>query len=284
MGEISTQSSELRVVGPRYSPFSAPYRLVGEVFAQRYLVRNLAMRTIRSRYRKSIIGYGWALVEPAVFTLVYYILFVMIRGNPDPLYAVWVVTGVITFSTFTRSMTGALSSISGNGGTIHCIYFPRQIFAFSNTVAIIIVNLFSSLIFIPIIIYYGFEVNLYMLMIPLGIIWAGIMGMVVSLPFSPLNCSQRDVEHLFGIIARSLFFLSPVMWTVEMAYDRGEFGRMMLWNPLTTPITMVRHGISGDSIGIESSIVISAILFTVLCWLIGSIYFARNERQAVKYL
>lgn len=284
MGGVTTQSSELRIVGPKSSPLTAPIRLISEVLSHRYLVKNLAMRTLRTRYRKSIIGYGWTLLEPAAFTLVYYILFVMIRGNPDPLYAVWVITGVITYSTFTKSMTGALSSISNNGGTIHSVYFPRQIFAFSNTSAIILVNLLSSLILIPIIIYYGFEVNLYMLMIPLGIIWAGFMGMAVSLPFAPLNCSQRDVQHLFGIIARSLFFLSPVMWTVEMALERGEFGRMMLWNPLTTPITMVRHGISGDPISIENSIVIFAILFTLFCWIFGSMMFARNERQAVKHL
>ena len=74
------------------------------------------------------------------------------------------------------------------------------------------------------------------------------MGVGVGMLVAPLNCVFRDVEHLFRFIVRAGFFLSPVMWTYEMALERGAIGEYVLFNPMVMPITMARHGIAGDGL------------------------------------
>ena len=61
--------------------------------SNRFLIRNLVRREVRGRYRNALLGYAWAFIEPALFALVYWFLFIMLSGNPDKMYAVWVLIG-----------------------------------------------------------------------------------------------------------------------------------------------------------------------------------------------
>ena len=101
---------------------------------------------------------------------------------------------------------------------------------------------------------------------------------------APLNCIYRDIEHFIRFVVRAGFFVSPVMWTYEMALDRGMFGEARLFNPMLTPITLARHGLEGKVTTLPSEVVIFSILFVLTMWIVGSILFEKFERQAVKYL
>ena len=126
---------------------------------------------------------------------------------------------------------------------MHLVYFPRVIFPVTTVGANIFITFLSSLIIIPIIIIYDLPITIHLVWIPIGIFMAGLMALGFGMTFAPLNCIQRDVAHLMRFIVRAGFFVSPVMWTAEMAMERGSWGAAALWNPMSTPITMVRHGI-----------------------------------------
>jgi ABC-2 type transport system permease protein len=143
----------------------------------------------------------------------------------------------------------------------------------------------SSIVIFPILFAYGVEPTIYLLYIPLSIFMAGFLGIGIGMIFAPLNCIQKDIEHLFRFIVRAGFFFSPVMWTYEMALERGTFGSALLsLNPMVTPITIARHGFAGHSTTMPAFSLIYCICFAVAMWIIGSIIFNRYERQAVKYL
>jgi len=101
---------------------------------------------------------------------------------------------------------------------------------------------------------------------------------------APLNCIYRDIEHLIRFIVRAGFFVSPVMWTYEMALERGMFGEAAVYNPMLTPITLARHGLEGHATTLPSTVIALCVGFGILTWLIGSYVFEKYERRAVKYL
>ncbi|MGB1589818.1 MAG: ABC transporter permease, partial [Candidatus Poseidoniaceae archaeon] len=215
---------------------------------------------------------------------VYYFLFIMLAGNPDKMYPVWVILGVIVWSCFGKALQGTVSSLSRNGQTIHLVYFPRIIFPMTAMQGNIIISMMSCLVVIPIMIIYELPVTIYLLYVPLSIFMAGFLAIGLGMLVAPLNCVQRDIEHLFRFIVRAGFFLSPVMWTYEMALERGAFGEMVLFNPMVVPLTMARHGIAGESIGIPWAGILGSISFGVLMWIFGSYVFSRYEAGAVKHL
>ena len=286
LGFMSEDSSGpvLKEVGGRGVSWKSPLTNITVLFKHRFLVRNLVRKEIRGRYRNAMLGYTWTVLEPAMLASVYYFLFIMLAGNPDKMYPVWVILVVIVWSCFGKALQGTVSSLSRNGQTIHLVYFPRIIFPMTAMQGNIIISMMSCFVVLPIMLFYDLPVTIYLLYIPLSILMAGFLAIGLGMLVAPLNCIQRDVEHLFRFIVRAGFFLSPVMWTYEMALERGAFGEMVLYNPMVVPLTMARHGIAAESIGIPWAGILGSLGFGVVMWILGSYVFNRYEAGAVKHL
>ena len=274
----------LRDVGKRGNSWKAPLTNFVVLFKHRFLVRNLVRKEIRGKYRNALLGYTWTVLEPAMLAAVYYFLFIMLAGNADKMYPVWVIIGVVVWSCFGKALQGTVSSLSRNGQTIHLVYFPRIIFPMTAVQGNIIISMMSCLVVIPIMIIYDLPLTIYLIYLPLSILMAGFLAIGLGMLVAPINCIQRDIEHLFRFIVRAGFFLSPVMWTYEMALERGAFGEMVLYNPMVVPLTMARHGIAGESIGIPLAGILGSIGFGIAMWILGSYVFHRYEAEAVKHL
>jgi ABC-type polysaccharide/polyol phosphate export permease len=274
----------LSPVSTKPSVLGSPVQAIKDIIQHRFLTIALVQRTLRNRYRMAGLGYIWLVLEPLLLAATYWFLFVMLAGNPDEMYPVWVLVGVIVWGTFGKSLTGSVTSLSNNSQMIHMAYFPRIIFPFSITSGIIITSLGSSLVLLPIVLILKTPITAHLLWIPFGIIIAGLMGGMFGMMFAPLNCGQRDIEHLFRFIVRAGFFFSPVMWTAEMALQRGTWGEYALWNPMVMPITMVRHALEGKVIDLPLASVLMSITFFSACAFFGSILFSQTEKEAVKYL
>ena len=277
-------SSSLRIVGQKSSVLRAPYNNLKLLNEHKFLVRNLVRRDVRGKYRNALLGYAWTVIEPTLLSIVYWFLFIMLAGNPDEYYAVWVLLGVIVWSCFGKSLMASVTSLTGNTRVIHLVFFPRIIFPTTAMAANIVITTMSSLVVIPIILAYGFPFGIHLILIPAGIFISGIMGMGLGIMFAPLNCIQRDIEHLFKFIVRAGFFVSPVMWTYEMAMERGIYGDIVLWNPMVAPITIARHGLMGKWPDMPAEWIAYSIGITLAFWIIGNIIFDKYEREAVKYL
>ncbi len=274
----------LREVGRREVAWKSSITNFYVFFKHRFLIRNLVRKEIRGRYRNAMLGYTWTVLEPAMLASVYYFLFIMLAGNPDKMYPVWVIIGVIVWSCFGKALQGVVSSLSRNGQTIHLVYFPRIIFPATAVLGNIIISMMSCFIVIPIILFYDLPITIYLVYVPISIFMAGFLAIGLGMLVAPLNCIQRDIEHLFRFIVRAGFFLSPVMWTYEMALERGAIGEMVLYNPMVVPLTMARHGIAGESIGIHWAGILGSVGFGIVMWIIGSYVFSRHEAGAVKHL
>lgn len=281
---LRSEASLLKTVGERSSSIKAPFTNLRALSKNNFLVRNLVRREVRGRYRNAALGYAWTVIEPTLLSVVYWFLFIMLAGNPDEHYAVWVLIGVIVWSCFGKSLMSSVTSLSGNTRMLHLVYFPRIIFPTTAVIANIVITLMSSVVVLPIILAYDFPITIHLVMIPAGIFLAGILGLGLGIIFAPINCLQKDVEHLFRFIVRAGFFVSPVMWTYEMALERGIFGEIVLWNPMVAPITMARHGLIGKWPEIPLNSIFYCLAFAIGLWIIGSMVFHRYEREAVKYL
>ena len=284
MGQNGPTTPVLRQIGVKSNPLLAPINTLKEVSSNRFLVRNLIRRDVRGRYRNAALGYAWTVIEPALLASVYWFLFIMLSGNPDEMYAVWVLLGVIVWGSLSKSLNAATNSLTGNVRTMHLVFFPRSIFPVSGVGANIVVTMMSCLIILPLLYIYELPITIHLVWIPIGVLLAGFMALGFGMMMAPLNCVQRDVQHLIRFITRAGFFVSPVMWTAEMAMERGAWGEAALWNPMVLPITMVRHALEGKSVELPDSIVISSLMISFLIYVVGTMVFSKYERGAVKYL
>ncbi len=223
---------QLTEVGPKTSFFTAPVSSLSILFSHRFLIKNLLKRETKGRYNNSFLGYSWTVLEPALLSSVYYFLFIMLADNPDRLYPVWVIIGVIVWTCFGKCLQATVTSLTRNASTIHLVYFPRIIFSYSTVGSTIWTTVMSSFVLIPLLFIYDIQISWQLLLVPLAIFLAAFNAIGFGLLLAPANCINRDIEHLIRFIVRAGFFVSPVMWTWGMAVERGWAADVVLWNPM----------------------------------------------------
>ena len=184
---------------------------------------------------------------------------------------------------FAKTLMGVVVSLSANSTTIQAVYFPRVIHPCVKMLSNIRITALSCSVIIPIMIIGDLPFTIHLIWVFVAIFMAGLLGFGFGLIFAPLNCSNRDMEHLFRFITRAGFFLSPVMWTIDMALEKG-WGELTLLNPMAVPLTLVRDGVSGNAPSIELAWIGYSFAFLLISWIIGAFVFERNQAEAVKYL
>jgi len=250
-----------------------------------HLINNFVRRDVRLRYRDSALGYFWSLFEPLLLAGVYYVLFVIIAGKPEPRYPLWIILGVMTWGLFSKSLNDAMTCLTRNEGMIKQVYFPRELFAFTSVGSSLIITGLSTLVAVPMMAMYGIGPSLGLLMVPVGLALAGLFGLGVGLGLACANVVNRDVEFFSRFLTRAGMFMSPVMWTVAMApKTRAPWLKYLLLNPVAVPITMVRSGIEGKGLGISAGFVTYSVCACILSFLFGAMIFKRFEARVVKKL
>ena len=165
------------------------------------------------------------------------------------------------------------------------IYFPRELFSINTVGSHLVIAILSLFVAIPFMYYFNIAPTIYLLMIPIGLFLASSLALGIGLLLAPLNVVNRDIEHLFHFITRAGFFLSPVMWTVDMIpASRASIMKYLLLNPMVVPITMVRKGIEGEALTIDFFYVIYSFVFCLTSLLLGAIIFKRFESEVIKKL
>ena len=281
-----SEELELREQNPEISFFAGPVACIQTMFNDWYLIRNLVKKDLRARYKRAALGYGWTFIEPFLLSAVYYALFTILAGNPEKLYSMWVLLGVIVWGHFSRSLQGTVACLSRGGGLIKQVYFPREILAFSPVLAQLVVAMLSLTAVIPVMLYLGVTPTSSLWMVAAGLVLTTMIAMGVGMLVAPLNAISEDVGHLFRFITRAGFFVSPVMWTYDMMISRAssQWVDIVMLNPMVVPLTLVRHGIDGTPLTLEMNHILYSIGFAVLSLYIGAAVFKRWEARVVKYL
>jgi ABC-type polysaccharide/polyol phosphate export permease len=274
--------NELSEINKNKSFWLGPLTIWKNIREHHYLISNFIQRDLRLKYRNSLLGYFWSLLEPLMLSGVYFVLFVIIKGSPEPNYPLWVILGVIVWGHFSQSLNGSITSLTQNSELIKQVYFPREIFAITKVGSNLIIAMLGLFVAVPFMYYLDISPNEQLLMVPLGLILVSMLSLGVGLLLACLNTVNRDIEHFFRFVTRAGFFLSPVMWTVEMVSANAL--KYILINPMVVPITMIRNGIDGKSLGIESLYVTYSILFCTISLLLGCMVFKYYEARVVKKL
>jgi len=276
---------ELGVIHPAPSLLESPFRFLKNLRENQSMIHNFIRRDVRIRYRNSILGYVWTVLQPLLLAGVYYFVFTILAGQEEELYPIWVLIGVITWQFFARSLNGSITSISRNANMIKQIYFPREIFAITTVGSNIVITGLSLLVVIPFIFYYDLPLGLHFLWLLAGLSISAVMALGIGLMLAPLNAVHGDIAHLFQFITKAGFFLSPVMWTLRMIpASRSDMLDFVLLNPMVVPLEMMRCGVDGSEFQIEGMWVAYSIGFTLASLLLGVIVFIQTESKAVKYI
>jgi lipopolysaccharide transport system permease protein len=258
-----------------------------DLFRYRELFGNLFRRDFHAKYKGSVLGVAWSLLNPLILLGVYLLVFGVIFPSKTPHYPLYVLSGLACWTFFATSMQSAARSMVDSAELIKKVRFPRQLVALSMvgtqavTFAVLIVLLVVlSLIFIP-------DARPYVLLsIPLAALFAAeVLGL--ALVVGCLNVLFRDVEHVLAAALLPWFFVTPILWSSSTLGDRAERHQALLnllhWaNPVAPPIFAVRDAIwSGHAP--RPSDVLYTLVAAIIALALGAVVFRSvDDRIAIE--
>jgi len=237
-------------------------------------------REVKSRYKQSILGYFWVILNPLAQMLVMSFAFSIILRIPTNAasnipYSIFLFVALLPWNLFANSLSSSAASLVGSASIITKVYFPRTILVLSTIIAKIIDFLFALIILIIYMIIYQIPINLNILwVIPIFFIQQ-IFTLGLSLFFAASNLLYRDIQYLLTLIITLWLYLTPVIYPADIVPDK--FKIFFQLNPMAVIINAYRQTVLGGGSPNLLSLSI-ALTVSILTLYAGFSYFKSREK------
>ena len=231
-----------------------------ELCQYRELAATLAWRDLKVRYKQSLIGASWAILQPVMTMVVFTFIFgtfakVPSQGLPYPVFSY---SGILPWLYFAGALGAASSSLSMNSTLVTKIYFPRVLLPLAAVTVPAVDFLIATTVLGGLMGYYSLSVGVTALLAPLFMILAAATALGVGLVFAVINVRYRDVPYAIPFVINVWMFLSPVIYPIKALHQSWE--RLILsLNPMSGVITGFRWALLGTSPPTPIQIVLSIV-------------------------
>ena len=279
-----TVDSKSKVIelNPTPSVLSSPTHMIRNLSKNRSLLKNLISRDFKVNYYGHFLGYFWSLLEPLALTAIFYLVFVILRGDTDTLLPLKIMIGIMIFTSFSKTLSSCTSSLVSNSSLIQQVYFPREIFPTAISGFRLISLCLSILIIFPYMIYENLAFTKYLILLPVSMLCSIMMAQGIGMMTASIQVRIRDTKQVVDLVLRAAFFLSGVFFGAE--HIPPEHLDTFLLNPIAVFLEMARAAVLGDASLLTMEQIIRSISIAVFSFILGSIIFIQTERKAVKYL
>jgi lipopolysaccharide transport system permease protein len=250
---------------------------LGDLWLYRELFYFLIWRDVKVRYKQTLLGAAWAILQPVLTMVIFTLLFgrlagIKSDGVPYPLFAY---AGLLIWTFFSNAVTNSGNSLVGSANLITKIYFPRMIIPGAAVGAALVDLGLAFLIQIVLMIYYRTSITPALLMLPVLVLLTTLLAVGVGMWLSALNVKYRDIRYAIPFLIQLWMFASPVIYPASML--QGKLRYVLLINPLTGIIENFRVALFGNSRFDWNSLGISAAI-TFLVLIYSAYSFRRMER------
>ena len=247
----------------------------------RFLLGQLVARDFKTKYKRSVLGVLWSMLNPLLTMAVQYIVFVNIFRFEIDNYAVYLLIGTVAFNFFSEATQAALTSITGSASLITKVYIPTYVFPLSKVLSSCINLLFSTLALYVIIFVQGVQLNFYHLLIPVLYVMLIAFSLGIGMILASLMVYFRDIQFLYGVIITLWMYLTPLFYPVSIIPDK-LFGIYKL-NPMYQYVTFFRTLVLEAACpSLEQWLFCFGYAVVFLC--IGSLIFKKMKKNFILYV
>lgn len=206
---------------------------VRELWVYRELLVFLVWRDIKVRYKQTLLGAAWAILQPLLTTLVFTLFFGVLAGvgSDGVPYPVFAYAGLLPWTFFANSVTQSSNSLVGNANLITKVYFPRIIIPSAAVGAGLVDFAIAFVVLVGLMIYYRVSVTWGALMLPVLALHLTLFSIAIGMWLSALNVKYRDIRFVLPFLIQLWMFVSPVIYPASMIPEQWRW--LMLLNPLT---------------------------------------------------
>lgn len=245
------------------------------------LLRELVVRDLKIKYRRSFLGYLWSLMNPLLMMWILTIVFSYVFRFDIPNYPLYLIIGQVVFNFVSESTTASMYSIVGNAALLKKVYVPKPIFPLARVASSFVTMLFSMVAIFIVMIATNVSLTPTLLLLPVPLFFLFIFSLGVSLIVSAVAVYLRDMFHLYSVFTTAWSFFTPIFYPISIVPD--DFRWMLFWNPLFYIVSYFREIILNDTVPtLDSTVVCFELSIGTL--ILGMLIFKKLQNKFLLYV
>lgn len=247
----------------------------------KHLLIELVKRDLKVKYRRSVLGFLWSILNPLLMMLVITAVFQNFFKSAIENFAIYYLTGYVMFNFLTEATNMSINSIVGSASLIRKVYIPKYIFPLEKCIFSFVNMLLSfvATIIVMIILKVPFTPSFFGFIIPMLYLFVFTVGL--SLFLAAANVFFRDIEHLYGVVTMAWMYLTPVFYPVEILPD--FMAELMRFNPLHHYIMYFRALVMYNHFpDMYSNLVCGG--FSLVMLLFGGMFFKKTQDKFILHI
>ena len=260
-----------------------------ELVHYRYLLQNLVVRDLKVRYKNSVLGVLWSLLNPLLMMCIFWLVFSVFANRQIRQYPIFVLAGLLPWNFFSASVVGGANVILGNASLVKKVYFPRELLPVSLVLSNLVNFFIAYLVLIVALYLSGLGLSRYALWLPIILLTQLLFTMGLVFFLSAAHLFFRDIAMILDVGMLGLFFLTPIFYTLE------DFGNVTLWgisfdaarvlrwiNPMASIIdgyrTVLWGSLNSDgAVNMGVDFMTRTFVTAVITFVLGYLFFRRTE-------
>ncbi len=249
---------------------------IGELFEYRELFLFLVWREIRGRYAQSVLGIGWAIIQPLMAMVVFTVIFgnlAQIDSDGIP-YSIFSYSALVAWTYYSEALNGSTTSLVTNANMLQKTYFPRLILPMSAVLARMVDFLIAFIVLIAMMLWFGISPTWWALGLPVLVVLLMLSASGLGMLLAAMAVQYRDVKHAMSFMIKFLMYAAPVVYPVS--YIPEQYRLLYALNPMVGVVEGFRASLLGTTPMPWDLIGVGAVT-AVVTFVIGAVYFRRQE-------
>jgi len=257
------------------------------LFHYRDLVRNLVARDLKVRYKNSVLGIAWSMLNPLGMMLVFTVVFtVLIPNNPIERFPIFLMCGLLPWNWFSGSVVGSIYSVVSNASLIKKVFFPREVLPMSVVLANFVHFVLALIVLFGLMVFFQSPFTQWILLLPVLIVIQLLFTLGLAFFLSAVNVYYRDTAQIMDVLMLAWFFLTPIFYSTDLIPQTKEmFGLVVpvqrlayILNPMASLIASYRV-ILYNAAPPAPDFFLRTALTSVVVLLLGYAFFHRASRN-----
>jgi len=251
---------------------------IGALWRYRELLYFLIWRDVKVRYKQTVLGAAWAILQPLLTMVIFSIFFGKLAGMPSDgvPYPLFAYVALVPWTFFANGLTLSSNSLVSNQGLLRKVYFPRLVIPISAVASGLIDFAIAFVVLLGLVVWYGITPTANMVWLPALILLALVTALGVGLWFSALNVLYRDIQYVVPFLVQVWLYATPIVYPSSLVPQRWR--ALYAINPMVGVVEGFRWALIGTGTAPGPLILVSAVAATAT--LIGGLFFFRRMEKS----
>ncbi len=248
-----------------------------ELFEYRELVWVMMLRDLKVRYKQTVMGVAWAVLQPLTMIAIFSIIFGKLAKIPSDgyPYPVFVFSGLLAWNFFSTSVSSSGLSLVNASNLVSKVYFPRIIVPIASIGVSMVDFLISAVLLVLLMLFYSQSISWSILYLPFFLAGLIFLSMGLGSWLSAVTVTYRDFRYVIAYLMQIWMYITPVLYPVSFVPEKWQW--ILYLNPMYAWINGIRASFLGQPIDVFGTII--SLALTIVIFIVGMLYFEKTQRR-----